>query len=213
MVMGTTYNHRLQLPLDVDMYAQTRPMINYSKLNLLFHKTALLHLLPSELHNFLERQGVATKVCETFYTPPFMHQFIHRDTGDYQRQGTGGEHKLKERKDELLSYQAKLNWCYDEFGGTTFNDVPSMAWWATEEESADYKYRPEQCTLLEKAVIYQPSLVRIDVPHSALNDTHLGRWCISLTLGKVGGGPLLWNEAEKAFSQWFSETPHSGQNG
>lgn len=199
--MGTTFNHHLQLPLDIDMYAQTRPMINYTEFGKLFHKTVLLHLLPQQLHDFLNRLGISINLCEIFWTPPHKHQFIHRDTGNYAVETVGGEHFLKERKEELLTYQAKMNWCYDH-NGDVF-DTPSMNWWSTDEQTSEYKYKPEQCTLLESAIIYQPSLIRIDVPHNAFNDTELGRWCISLALGKVNGGPLEWNEAELVFSEWI----------
>ena len=163
----------------------------------LFHKTVLLKLLPENLHKFLNELGISVNVCEIFFTPPHSQQFIHRDSGDYQRETMGGEHELKSRSAEMLSYQAKLNWCYDELGGITFNNVPSMNWWATNEMPANYKYDPDLCTLLETATIYQPSLIRVDLPHNAFNSTNLGRWCISLSLGKITGGPLLWEDAVK----------------
>lgn len=196
------FSYRLSLPLKLEMFNYTKPYIEYTKTGHLVHKALHPNMLPQELHQFLTELDACVTHGELFYTPPHVDQEIHLDTGDYGVFSVGGESHMRKRRGELLKRIAKLNWCYDEQGDTSFNDVPSMSWWNVKEESPSKIYDKKACELLSSDVIYQPSLVRIDVPHNAFNTTDRGRWAISLSLGDHKKEALSWEHAVQMFAPY-----------
>lgn len=120
---------------------------------------------------------------EIFFTPPMAHTTIHAD---------GHEDIIK------------LNWIIGGAGSI-------MQWWKprnenpivyTEHNSPTIRYKISEVSLLHTAVIAQPSMVQVGIPHNILNSAE-HRWCISLIpVRKSNKTRLTWAEGLEIFGRY-----------
>jgi hypothetical protein len=139
-------------------------------------------VVSNEMFDFFEKQNLSIG-SEIFFTPPMAHTTVHADD-----QG------------DLI----KLNWIIGGKGSV-------MQWWKprsekpvvyTEHNSPTIRYKISEVSLLHTAVISQPSMVQVGIPHNVLNGGE-HRWCISLIpVKKSSMARLSWNEGLEIFGRY-----------
>jgi hypothetical protein len=124
---------------------------------------------------------------EVFYTPAQKSLAIHVDGAK-------------------LSNITKLNWVWGGEGSR-------MLWWKPMDQSAmkigttpvgtPYLYADQKkCTMIESTKIGRPTLVNVGVPHSVLNMSNSGRWCLSAVLA-VNGVNAEWDVLTEKLSRFL----------
>ena len=146
-----------------------------------------LHEYDKGLQFVLRQFGLDIKHGEIFYSPPGYELPIHIDD---KHQGRN---------------HSKLNWVFGAPGSV-------MQWWSTksgyqpEKKTTEigttyFLFDKQQCNILGEAAIGQPSLVNVGIPHSVVNNTDQGRWCVSYMLReKDTTQNLQWDVAVHKFA-------------
>lgn len=120
---------------------------------------------------------------ELFFLPPFINSTIHADSyGDL----------------------IKFNWIFGGSGSV-------MNWWKpkveravvyTEHNSPTIRYDKQEVELVHSAVVKQPSMVQVGIPHNVKNKKE-NRWCISLIpLDKKTNQRLTWDQGLTLFKDY-----------
>ena len=140
-----------------------------------------------ELRFVLNQFDLDVKHGEMFYSPPGYELPIHIDD---KHQGRS---------------HSKLNWVFGARGSV-------MQWWSikngyqpekktTEIGTTYFLFDKQHCDLVGEAEVGQPSLVNVGIPHSIINNTNEGRWCISYMLREKNTTQnLQWEVAVQKFA-------------
>jgi len=142
-------------------------------------------LLSEEIIEFFLSKDIIVG-SELFFVPPFINSNIHADdVGDI----------------------IKFNWI---FGGSG----SAMQWWKpkvekpvvyTEHKSPTIRYATNEVDLLHSAVIKQPSMVQVGIPHNVKNKAE-NRWCVSvIPLFKITRQRLTWADGIQLFSDYITQ--------
>jgi hypothetical protein len=121
---------------------------------------------------------------------------------------------------------SKINWHIDTSGYTPIYDyVKINIVWGTDEShymqwgkvidenyvseirynlatSPYMMFEPDQIEIVESITIDKPVLVNVGVPHRAVNDSDVGRWCLSL-IPKKNNERIAFNEAIELFHEYL----------
>jgi len=179
---------KLDFNLDIDPLIVTQRL--YTSLNSgAIFKLKISEIDPKFIH-FLNEHNLTVSHAELFYTPPDKTLFIHIDWHQY-------------------SNNCKINWI---FGG----ENSLMKWWELKDPNAPLTYRltdigtrylyfnESDCNEIASAVIGQPSLVNVGVPHSVDNRGCSARWCLSYVIWDLNKNNVLqWDDALVKFSKYI----------
>jgi hypothetical protein len=142
-------------------------------------------LLSKEIIEFFLSKDIIVG-SELFFTPPYINSTIHAD-------GVG----------DII----KFNWI---FGGSG----SAMQWWKpkvekvtvyTEHNSPTIRYAKNEVDLLYSAVVKQPSMVQVGIPHNVKNKAE-NRWCVSvIPLFKSTRHRLTWAEGMSVFGDYITQ--------
>jgi hypothetical protein len=181
------YHHRLNIPV---IFQPEFPVNNNSAI-FSYSKSQI----NKELINWLSDMSVGIKHCEVFYLSPESqsNHIIHLDG-------------------ELFDDHVKLNFAYCE-------TEELMNWFIPKENAVliskktpiDTKYieaDKDQCILVHRAIIGQPSLINAGQLHS-VSDVKSPRYCFSFVLSKIKTNKYLtWDDAVEIFKDYI-EREHS----
>jgi hypothetical protein len=178
-------------------------------------------------HDFCDKQLLTTKIAHDNLNKNKQWKFEGKDLSfinDEIIRKTGCIMHVAE-----LFYTAphsKINWHIDTSGYTPiFDYVKINIVWGTDESHymqwgkvidenyvSDIQYNlatspylrfdPSQIEITESITIDKPILVNVGVPHRAVNDSDLGRWCLSL-IPKKNDERIAWNQAIEIFHEYL----------
>lgn len=142
------------------------------------------------LVQFLHEHGMFVKFSELFYTAPSAQRNIHIDGN------------------ALGLDIFKMNWVYGADGST-------MKWFNLKEGyeptlrptvvgTYAYVFPEDQCNLLYETEIKHPCVIHAGIPHTVLNNTNEGRWCVSYTISDMDTGRIVtWDKVVAKLGQYF----------
>jgi hypothetical protein len=139
---------------------------------------------------WFKQNGCTIQVAELFYTAPHSKIKWHIDISgysplfDYVKINIvwGAEESHYMQWGEMIDEK-----CVSEIGYNSAGS-PHMI------------FEPEQIEMTESVTIDKPILVNVGVPHRAVNDSDLGRWCISL-IPKKNNNRIAFKQAIKLFHE------------
>jgi hypothetical protein len=141
---------------------------------------------------WFKQNGCTIQVAELFYTAPHSKIKWHIDISGYS---------------PLFDY-VKINivWGTDDshymqWGKVIDENIVSEIGYNT-AGSPHMIFEPSQIELHESITINRPTLVNVGVPHRAVNESNLGRWCISL-IPKKNNQRIAWNQAIEIFHEYL----------
>lgn len=180
-------NLKLDFKLSLDLW--TTAQMLYKKPRPAIFKLKLASIDPTFI-NFLNELDLTTNHAEIFYTPPMKNMPIHVDWHQYTN-------------------NCKLNWV---FGG----ENSLMKWWRPKDPNAPLRqkltpigthyihFEENECDEIASAVIGQPSLVNVGIPHSIDNRGCDDRWCLSYVIWDLNKNNVLqWDDALLKLSKYI----------
>lgn len=145
-----------------------------------------------DAYKWLRQFNCEIGVCEIFYTAPNKGINWHIDISgfspvlDYVKinfvWGTEGEHFMEWGESKLPLDEHEIG--YNMVGS------PHMI------------FKNDEIDKMESLTINKPALVRVGVPHKAINNTDKGRWCLCMIPKKINGGRLLWPKSLDLFKDY-----------
>lgn len=143
-------------------------------------------------YTWLKQFNCEIGVCEIFYTAPGKKINWHIDISgfspilDYVKinfvWGTEGSHYMEWGESIIPIDQHEIG--YNMVGS------PHM------------RFTDDEINKMDSLIIDRPALVKVGVPHRAVNDTDNGRWCLCLIPKQIKGGRLLWPQCIDLFKDY-----------
>jgi hypothetical protein len=182
-IMKNTFCRHLKLPLELDSSGLKKIQESYKDINSYF--VFDIDVDPNIVNYLKTNFNVDVTHGEVFYTPPKGRLPIHIDVYG----------------DEIT----KMNWV---FGATD----SEMVWYKIKDPNKPLNkqltpigtpyvlYEIDDCDKIYSDRINKPSIINAAIPHDVINNTDIGRWCISYVLLDFSNAEKLkWEDAVKRF--------------